>query len=272
MEEVAPELDAGASDTPATESGAGVEQSEAATTDTPTAKDSAVEEELPHDKVQGSKHYKSLQAEFTRKSTALAELDKKFQQYGGPDALLREAERFSKLSQSKEFQAFMAEQQMRESGIDPSTLPPDARAAMEFINSVVQKQVESKVNPFLQQAQEMERAQQTAKVNANLAAMSEKYGAEWRELQPVMQEIASNLPPQVINDMRFETLESVYLQAMVKSGKFNEFAAKQYQKQLSEKKQKSTPRPGNGANGTKAIPQVRSMQDAYKAAKVMLGD
>lgn len=273
MEDENAELAGDTVDTPETESAEAAEPSEDISADTPPAKESATDDELPHDKVQGSKHYKSLQAEFTRKSTALADIEKRFQTYGGADRLLQEAEKYSKMMQSREFQSFMADQQMREKGLDPSTMPPDARAAMEFITSLVDSKVNAQVQPYLAQQQAAQRAHQEVTVAKNLASMSEKYGEDWKELQPVMQEIAASLPPSVVNDLRFETLEGVYLQAMVKSGKFNEFAAKQYQKQLSEKKAKATPKPINGINnGSRAVPQVKSMQDAYKAAKTMLGE
>ncbi len=236
-----------------------IAESGQAETKVETPPPAASTDELPLEQIQASKHYKSLQAEFTRKSQAIAELNRKFEQFGGPDSVLKQA---ADLTSNERFQKFMQEEQARANGMELDKLDPEQKAAVEYVQRLVNQSIESRLAPYYQKEREL-------RVNTIMEQMDKDYGKDWRDMTQDMRKLTANLPPEVQNNASFETVEALYLQALKRSGKFEDFAAKMYERKLQEKKTKATPKPGSNQDGKNPV-KITSFEDAARAAKELL--
>lgn len=211
------------------------------------------------------KSYKNLQSEYTKVNQAVKKLDS----YGGVDQITQWA---NYLQTNPRF-ADWAKQEMERAayGIPGGEqLDDETKKALELVrnvsreeaNRLLQDAMKAKVEPLAEKykAQLLER---------NFATMDEKYEG-WRELQETMAELGEQLPPDKQDNPTFEDLEDLYFKALRTSGKFENYAAKIYEKKLAAMKSKSTEKPPSAAPNA-SPQQFKSIAAAFEYAKKQAG-
>lgn len=213
------------------------------------------------------KSYKALQGEYTRMNEQFKQLEK----FGGPSQMVQWAEylsnnpRFSEWVKSEQGQSALGKL-----GIDDSQLDEDGKKAYDTVRkiseAIADNIADAKVKQVLQrEIAPLSEAYKQQLLEKHFENMDSKYGKEWHEMRDTMSELSENLPAQLQDRPTFEDLEDLYFKALRKAGKFDSYAAKQYQKTLTEKKQKATEKPGT--TGESAPQPARTIQEAFAMAK-----
>src|SRR5512139_3162289 len=188
------------------------------------------------------KSYKSLQGEYTKVQQAIKKLEK----YGGPDQIAQWADY---LQNNPRFAEWVQKEQMAKStGLDDAEMDDATKKAYETVRKIADTATDMKVRQVLQnEIAPLAEAHKQLILEKHFSTMDDKYGKEWNEMRDMMSELSEELSQRAQNNPTIDDIEDLYFKALRKSGKFDAFAAKQYQKKLTDKKAKSTDKPGSPA-------------------------
>jgi hypothetical protein len=217
------------------------------------------------------KSYKELQSEFGKRNETLKQLEaniKAFDRFGGQEHMLKIA---NYLSSNPRFAQWIAsEQQKNVLGVNESDMDEETKKAIGIVQNVAEKIADRKVREALKS--------EVAPIADNLReqmfdkafnAMDKKYD-NWREMQDEMADLSDEMPEKRRNNPSFDDIEGLYFEALRKTGKMDDYAAKMYERKLTDKKNKSVekpePKPGESAAGT-----AKTMAEAFALAKKQQG-
>jgi len=206
------------------------------------------------------KSYKSLQSQYTKVNEAI----KKLERFGGPDQITQWADY---LSNNPRFAEWVQKEQMaKTTGVDEAEMDETTRKAYDTVRKIADATTDQKVKAILQnEIAPLAEAYKQQLLSSHFDSMDKKYGKDWHELRDTMSELSAELPPKVQNKPSLDDIEDLYFKALRKSGKFDAFAAKQYQNKLTEKKAKATDKPGSALPSSPK--QYKTIQEAYAEAK-----
>jgi len=220
----------------------------------------SADEDPPQESSDGGyeKRYKDLQAEFTRRTTEQAELNKRLESYGGLETL-ENTLRF--IQQDKDFQELIQQKsQPQEPQYDE-----DTKKALDIVDQRAQKVVEDIVNrqvaPWINKIRERE-------MSGIMTKMDDAYD-NWRDYRSDMAELARALPTETQMNPTYEDMEDLFVRAVRKKGDLGKIGAKFYEKNLAAKKSKSTGKPNTAAQGK--MPKPSSMLEALRQASEATG-
>jgi hypothetical protein len=206
------------------------------------------------------KSYKSLQGQYTKVNEAI----KKLERFGGPDQISQWAEYLSNNPRFAEW--VQKEQAAKVTGLDESEMDETTRKAYDTVKKIADNTADQKVRAILEsEIAPLAAAYKQQLLDTHFKAMDSKYGKDWHELRDTMSELSADLPARVQNKPTLDDIEDLYFKALRKSGKFDAFAANQYQKKLTEKKARSTDKPSSVAQS--APKQYKSIAEAFADAK-----
>ena len=210
------------------------------------------------------KQYKDLQREYAQ----IKDQIKLLEPYGNAEQISQWA---AYLQGNPRFQEWVAQEQGRNAmGINEGELEDDQKKALHVVQNIVQQTVDARLNELKkQEIDPIAGKLKDESLEKHFSKMDEKYGPEWRELQDKMGDLSENLPDRVQDNPDFKNVEGLYFQALAESGKLTAYAAKQYEKQLQDKKKKSTEQPTPAA--ASAPKSARSMAEAFANAKRSVG-
>jgi hypothetical protein len=206
------------------------------------------------------KSYKSLQGQYTKVNEAI----KKLERFGGPDQISQWAEYLSNNPRFAEW--VQKEQSSKVTGLNEDEMDETTRKAYETVRKIADNTADQKVQAILRNeiapiAEEFKKQL----LNTHFKSMDDKYGKDWHELRDTMSELSADLPARVQNRPTLDDIEDLYFKALRRTGKFDAFAAGQYQKKLTEKKARSTDKPSSAAPS--APRQYKTIQEAFADAK-----
>lgn len=206
------------------------------------------------------KSYKSLQSQYTK----MNEEFKKLERFGGPSQMAQWAEYLQNNPRFAEW--VQKEQAAKTTGLNEDEMDETTKKAYDTVKKIADSTADQKVRAILQnEIAPLAESYKQQLLSSHFKTMDEKYGADWNEMRDVMSELSADLPAKVQNRPTFEDIEGLYARALVKTGKFSSYAAKQYQKTLNEKKAKSSDKP---ASATPSAPkQYKSIAEAFADAK-----
>ena len=206
------------------------------------------------------KSYKSLQAQYTK----INEGFKKLERFGGPDQIAQWADY---LSSNPRFAEWVQKEQIQKTtGLDESEMDDATKKAYETVRKIADSATDAKVRQILQNdIAPLAEAHKQLILEKHFSTMDDKYGKDWNEMRDVMSELSEDLSQRAQNNPTIDDIEDLYFKALRKSGKFDAFAAKQYQKKLTDKKARSTDKPGSPAPS--APKQYKSIAEAFADAK-----
>lgn len=210
------------------------------------------------------KQYKDLQSDYTKKGERLSELEESAGLLSGYGSNQQISDYLAQLQGNPRFAEFMRTEQEREL-YGETDMDDDQRKALGIVESVaerisseqVQKALESKVAPFVDQYKE-------GILKNNLSTLQEKYGDSFEEMKSGMAEIAQTLPESVQDAPSLEQLEDLYWSAVRKSGKMDSVMASAYEKKLKAGKSKSMDAPTTG--GATSTKKATTVQEAFQQA------
>jgi hypothetical protein len=206
------------------------------------------------------KSYKSLQSEFTKVNTAI----KKLERFGGADSMAQWAEYLQNNPRFKEW--VEREQMSKTTGLNEEEMDDTTRKAYETVKKIADSSTDMRVRQILQN--EIAPLQENLKkqlLDTHFKSMDEKYGPDWQELRDKMSEMSADLPDRIKNKPTLGDIEDLYFKALRETGKFDAYAAKIYQKQLSAKQKKATDKPGSAIPS--APKQYKNIAEAFADAK-----
>jgi len=225
------------------------------------------------------KDYKELQRKFGKTSLEYKEWQKKLSPYGGADGMLKT---FQSAANDKELMEFLQKRQsrtepdvMRELGFTEEQMKdPQVRAAVQLIEKIADRKaagitrmeidrLRGEISPLTEQAQ-------LSKFNESFSTMAKEHGDDWEEMKPIILEMSATLPKEMQENPSLENLEDLFFLALRRSGKFEAYAKKIYQKELEGKKLKSSPKPGV-AQGSPAAKKAVTIKDAFRQAMIQHG-
>lgn len=213
------------------------------------------------------KDYKALQAEFTKVSQINAKNEGFLNAFGGEEGL---RDTFDKL-QNPEVPVVEDDFGLP----DKATLEPEQLQAYEMVEKVAEKIAAKMIkaereslDPRFADLEANSAQQRQTRIESVFGQMTEKH-PQWEEMRSTMAEI---LPQTNINsNLTLAEMEQLYVAALQKSGKLEEFGAKLYEKKLAEKQKRSVDSPLAGSPGANGSIKIETIQDAARAAKVKLG-
>ena len=208
------------------------------------------------------KDYKELQREFGSRTDADKALQERFKNFGGIDA---SQEMLAYLSNNPAFAEFLKhEQDSRMYGKPADEVDPQTKEAMDIVkrisNEEIDKAMREQVDPIASSYKEGLLAQ-------NMGKMTDKY-PDWMEMKDTMATIAESMPPNMQDNPSFNDLESLYVRALVDTGKIADFGKGIYEGELNAAKAKSVDKPSVAKKGISG--NAKSMQEAYRMAKEQL--
>jgi hypothetical protein len=208
------------------------------------------------------KSYKSLQGEYTKVNESFKELEK----YGGAKQLREWADY---LSNNPRFADWVKQEQAKNVlGVDESTMSDEQREAMKLVRNMASLEAQEQVSKVVKdQIQPLAEAYKQQILDTHFKTMDSKYGNDWHEMRDIMSELSKELPESKQNKPEFDDIEDLFFRAVRKAGKYESYAAKVYEKKLTEKKSKSSDRPKTSSGESNLKP--KSIQEAYEIAKRM---
>ena len=209
------------------------------------------------------KSYKELQREFGARNEQIKSFEGKLSPFGGADQMVRWAEYLSKNPRFNEW--IEQEKQRQILGTEGQEIDDETKKAVSVVEKIANQKIQAAMN---EQVTPLANEYKARMLKENMTRLDEKYGIEWREAQNDMAEIAKNLPPAIQDNPSFEDLADLYVVALRRTGKLEEAGKRQYEKMIREKQAKTTDKP---ATAPVTIGEVRSMRDAFEAAKRMAG-
>jgi len=210
------------------------------------------------------KSYKNLQREYSRIQNDVV---KKFEAYGGTEQVLQWT---AYLANNPEFAKWVTAQKTKnEIGIDESTLDESTKSALDTVRKIAKSVVAEEVGRVWQDIEPISELQKQESLARHFEDMDDKYGDAWHEMRDLMSELSEDLPQKAQDRPRFEDVEDLYFKALRKSGKMDAYAAKQYEKKLTEKKSKSTTKPSSAGESMPLA--AKSIAEAFALAKQQQG-
>lgn len=213
------------------------------------------------------KSYQDLQRDYSKKSDKLADMDKLFQPFGGPDKLVEWA---TYLSQNPDFPKWVSDQQNKNIlGVNNSDLDEETQKALQVITVVAEKIADQKIQQAMKSKVEPLASSYKERLIADHFSQMDKKYEGWREMQDLMSEISETLPEQVQDNPTFDIVEDLYFKALRQTGKMDDYAARVYARKLEAKKKLSTEKPSAPA-GPGEPPPAKSIEEAFEQAKKQL--
>ena len=215
---------------------------------------------------------KSLQGEFTKNQQALKDAEGQLgllSQYGEPQEVADYLQTLLGDPQFHEYVKGRSEANML--GVQPEDVDDESRKAMDVVERMatniadqrIKAVMEKEVTPYIDQYK-------GKLLEANFTTMDNKYEG-WRDMQEDMKELAKNLPDGVQDNPSFQDIEGLYMVALNRSGKMNEYAKGIYEKSLTEAKNKSTNKPSPGSAGAGGQAPAKTFAEAAARAQSQLG-
>jgi len=206
------------------------------------------------------KSYKNLQREYSRIQNDVV---KKFEVYGGPEQVLQWTQY---LANNPEFNQWVVSQKNKtELGIDESTLDESTKSALQTVRKIARSVAEEEMKKVRQEIEPISETQKQEVLARHFEDMDDKYGDSWHEMRDLMSELSESLPQNVQDRPKFDDVEDLYFKALRKSGQMDSYAAKQYEKKITEKRAKSTSKPTSPGESTPS--KARSIAEAFAMAK-----
>jgi len=210
-----------------------------------------------------AKSYKELQTTYGKTNEQLKALE----QFGGVDGA---KQALDYIMNDPEFSSLIEARSKGEAPVQEE-YDEDTRRALELVEKIADKKNQDfysrHVAPIVEKAQR-ESLDKAAK------DMDGKYEG-WREYNQDMIELAKKEAAQGISrEPNLETMEELYLKAVLKRGDFEKVAAQSYQKVLAQKKKLSTDKPESPPKGADKKPStlMESLMAAQKKHGVSLFD
>ena len=200
--------------------------------------------------------YKALQGAYTKITQRVASL-------GDLDSLDQMRAFVQQLQADPEFAEWAQQRLTRDR---TGSNDPDTRKALELVQQIADERVAAAIAPLEDHAV-------AQRLQATFASM-DKVDPEWHQYRDKMQEILQDgirsgvFSPSVDRRFTFAFVKGLYDMAV---GSDPEYAARQYQKKLAHKQQQATPSQPGTAPSAVDVGRIRSMDDAFAAAKRQLG-
>jgi hypothetical protein len=214
--------------------------------------------------------YKEIQSAFSKATDDLKGLKEtvgKFDNFGGADKVI---EYVDYLTKDPEFANWVKSRQSKNAfGIDESQLQPEEKQAVDLVQKMIksalaekeaelERKWESKINPVAETVR-------ANTIQKHFGEMDSKYGEDWREMNTAMDEILASEPDRVKTSPSFEDIEHLYIKALLKEGKMDDFASKIYEKNLKNKTAQAADAPSM-KHGKSARKQAETIMEAYEQA------
>ena len=204
------------------------------------------------------KDYKELQREYGSRTDADKALQERFNTFGGVEA---SQEMLAYLQNNPKFAEFLKhEQDSRMYGQPADEIDPQTKEAMDIVkrisNEEIDKAMREQVDPIASSYKE-------GLLSQNMGKMSDKY-PDWMEMKDTMANLAESMPDSMQDNPSFNDLESLYVRALVETGKIADFGKNIYEGELKSAKAKSVDKPSVAKKGISG--NAKSMQEAYKMA------
>lgn len=211
------------------------------------------------------KSYKELQTEFGKRNELSKQLEAKFAPFGGVDQLLGTVNTLVSDADFVKWYKAKSEGMPNIEGLDAND--PEVRKAFNAIKTMasmeVKRELEARVRP-------LEDALKEKNILSHFSEMDKQYGADWRQFEETISELSYNLPEKIQNNPTFEDIEDLYIKALRKNGKFDEFVSKRYAKMVEGKKSKATDKPSTTPGAAKHA-RATSIDEAFAIAKRIHG-
>lgn len=206
------------------------------------------------------KSYKSLQGEYSKVKGVM----KQFESFGGPDQIMQWADYLSKNPRFTEW--IQKEQGRNTMGVDESEMDESTKQAYQAVRHIAENIADAKTRQLLQQEiAPLSNAYKEQLLDRHFTDMDKKYGKDWHEVRDKMSELSESLSGKIQDRPQFSDIEDLYFKALRETGKFDSYAAKQYERKLTEKKAHATDKPRPA--GDSAPKPARTIQEAFEAAK-----
>jgi hypothetical protein len=234
-------------------------------------------QELDHENEESSTSYKELQRKFTevtedRKTTAseLERLRDSAAPYGGVEQminLVRYVTSDPKIS--KVLESHLNGEDISEPVVDTEGFTEPQKQVADLVTGIVDKVLEAKLGPRLDQfrSESVEPLMEESRerdLETVISQMDTTHGVEWREHLPEITQLAEE--EGLSGKPTLDIAERLYVTALKKAGKYEDFVLAQAEKIKSAKRAKATPRPrsnsGNVTSGKTAPKKIRNMFDA----------
>jgi hypothetical protein len=220
-----------------------------------------------------AKMYKDMQKLVSQKDTDLSQYKSQIDQlsqYGGVDGIVKWA---NYLQANPSFAKWVQDQQQGQNysalGIDPANVDDETKKALQTVDEISKRNAAQIAGQlYKQNIEPLANTLKDKTLQDHFSQMDTKHEG-WREVQDVMRTLSDDLPPQVQDNPSYTDIETLYFKALSQSGKFDDYAAKQYQKRLEKKKGQSIEKPTT-ASGDKDQPQAKTIQEAAEQAKKQL--
>lgn len=210
------------------------------------------------------KSYKSLQGQFTKLNDQFKTLEK----YGGASQMTQWAEYLQNNPRFVEW--VKAEQARNVLGVDENDLTEDQKKAMDLVRKMASVEATNQIQRIVQEkVLPLSEAYKQQLLESHFKSLDEKYGKDWTEVKDVMAELSDALPIDKKDRPTFDDIEDLYFKALRKTGKFDSYAAKQYERKITQKKSKDTGRPA-ALSGT-STNSPKSIAESYAEAKRAMG-
>ena len=208
--------------------------------------------------------YKSLQGEFTKRTEKLKSLEGSFTKYGGAEGLTKWAEY---LMANPRFAEWVKEEQRIQNLGSDEGYDENTKKAMYIVERIADQRIEEALRERLEPISESYK-QET--LSRNMSKMDTEHPG-WRELQEKMVEIGETMPPEVQDSPSFRDLETIYIRALLESGKFEDVMAASYEKKLKAAQGKAAGAPAKTGGVTTFPKKFSSMREAFESAKKQAG-
>lgn len=207
--------------------------------------------------------YKSLQTELGKRTEKLNKFEDALGKYGGLETVTNWVEY---LSNNPDFSKWVQSQQEKQAlgGGEADPGDPETKAAMETVRRITQQEI---ARAMQERVEPLADSYKQRILQDNMGKMDEEFPG-WRDLQSEMAGLAETLPSAVQDNPSLNDLKSLYIRAVVETGKIADFGKSFYEKELKAVKKKSTVRPGKAPAG---LPKKAStIQEAFALAKSQL--
>lgn len=160
--------------------------------------------------------------------------------YGGLDKALQLVDY---VSSDPDFKQLIEKKSRGVSSVDESTMSPESKEAMQIVRDVAKEVVAAEIRQLKQNTIDPHfKAVNDRNLDVLATEMTSKFGDNWLEYADDMQLLAEDLSDSKRNDLKFDDLENLYIMALNRAGKLDEFSTTKKQVKEKKKIEKSTPR------------------------------
>ena len=205
--------------------------------------------------------YKALQTEFGTRNEANKATSDWLSRYGGQEQV---EQWLTFMNTDEGMQNYIRERNQEQVfGQPQEEITDEQRQAQDIVKGIVQRELEAFKNS---QVDPIANSYKAKLLEENMKTMDTKYGAEWRNEQTQMLDLAKRLPESIQDNPSFEDINDLYILSLSRSGKLDEMAVARYEKTLKEQKAKSQEQPISSV-GKPAAKKASTILEAFNQAK-----